>query len=153
MGLTCLAVDTPIGCLYLFSNGTALCGVSTVLEEGEGLSCGADPLLEKARRQLHEYFSQRRITFCCPLAIEGTSFQRRIWDLLLEIPYGQTRTYGQIAQGISHPRAVGQALKQNPLPIFIPCHRVVGKKGLVGFGMGLVVKRFLLDLEGKNPPL
>lgn len=148
MDLVCAGMDTPIGRLYLFSNGVALYRVST---EPPCLgSLSLDGVLERACKEMEEYFSRQRKTFTCPLYLEGTPFQKKVWGLLQEIPYGQKRTYGELAQGFSHPRPVGQALNKNPLPIFIPCHRVVGKKGLVGFGMGLFVKQFLLDLEGQN---
>ncbi len=101
--------------------------------------------------QIQEYFAGRRRHFSIPLALEGTPFQVRVWKALTEIPYGQTRTYGDIARLIGAPaavRAVGLANGQNPLPIVVPCHRVIGKDGsLTGYGGGLNIKRALLDLE------
>jgi methylated-DNA-[protein]-cysteine S-methyltransferase len=110
-----------------------------------------DDVLVDACRQLDEYFEGRRRTFALPLAPEGTAFQRLVWRALTEIAYGQTLSYGQLAQRIGRPaavRAVGAANGQNPIPIVIPCHRVIGADGrLVGFGGGLDVKRYLLGLE------
>jgi methylated-DNA-[protein]-cysteine S-methyltransferase len=109
------------------------------------------PVLAEARRQLGEYFDGRRTTFDVKLAVQGTPFQRAVWDALRRIPYGATRTYGQIAVEIDAPgaaRAVGAANHDNPLAIIVPCHRVVGANGsLVGFAGGLEQKRTLLDLE------
>lgn len=139
-------MDTPIGQLYLLSNGTALCGLSLSAYK-RGVLERKDDLLAKAIEEVEEYFTRRRRYFTCPLYVEGTLFQRETWGLLQNIPYGERRTYGDLAKGFSHPRAIGFALKKNPIPLFIPCHRVVGKRGLVGFGMGLEVKRFLLELE------
>lgn len=109
------------------------------------------PLLRAARTQLLEYLSGARRSFDLPLDPAGTDFQRSIWEALRAIPYGQTRTYGQIAAAVGRPRAVravGQANHVNPLPIFIPCHRVVGKNGaLTGYAGGLDLKGALLALE------
>jgi len=107
---------------------------------------------EDLRDQLAEYFTGRRELFDLPIDLRGTSFQVRVWQQLLQIPYGKLRTYGQVAQALRQPkatRAVGQAAGQNPLPILVPCHRVVGKGGsLVGFTGGLTTKARLLRLEG-----
>ena len=117
-----------------------------------GLSQDCSTALEReARRQLEEYFAGRRQTFDLPLRPQGTDFQRRVWKELLQIPYGQTATYGQIAKRIGNPNAahaVGQACNANSIPIFIPCHRVVGSNSrLTGFALGLDVKTALLELE------
>ena len=109
------------------------------------------PVLAAARTQLVEYFAGTRTTFDLPLAPTGTDFQQRVWAALRQIPYGATRSYGQIAIAIDAPgaaRAVGSANHDNPLAIVVPCHRVVGANGsLVGFAGGLAQKRVLLDLE------
>lgn len=109
------------------------------------------PPLLRARDELLEYFSGRRHTFDLPLAPAGTDFLRSVWAVLAKIPYGETRTYGQVAAAVGRPRAlraVGQANHVNPLPIFLPCHRVVGKDGaLTGYAGGLELKRALLALE------
>ena len=107
---------------------------------------------EDLRRQLAEYFTAGRTDFDLPLDPRGTPFQMRVWRHLRTIPYGKTRTYGQIARQLRKPnatRAVGQAAGRNPLPILIPCHRLVGKGGsLVGFAAGITTKARLLRLEG-----
>ena len=109
------------------------------------------PLLRAAREALLSYFAGERRDFDLPLAPAGTDFQRAVWEALRAIPYGGTRTYGEIAAAVSRPkavRAVGQANHVNPLPIFIPCHRVVGKGGaLTGYAGGLDLKRALRALE------
>jgi O-6-methylguanine DNA methyltransferase len=118
----------------------------------DGQRSPGDPLLAGAIAQLHEYFAGARETFSVPLRPAGTPFQLSVWRALEEIPYGYTRTYRDIACAIGRPtatRAVGAANGQNPLPIFIPCHRVIGSNGsLTGFGGGLDVKLALLRLEG-----
>ena len=110
------------------------------------------PLLREAFRQLGEYLAGTRREFDLPLAPQGTPFQRRVWDALQGIPYGQTRTYRQIAEAADCPkgyRAVGMANNRNPIAILIPCHRVIGADGsLVGYGSGLPTKEKLLRLEG-----
>jgi O-6-methylguanine DNA methyltransferase len=105
--------------------------------------------------QLHEYFSGSRRVFDLPLDVRGTTFQRAVWSQVVRIPYGATATYGDIAQLVGKPRAsqaVGGAVGANPLPIVIPCHRVIGADGaLTGFGAGLEAKEALLRLEGAYP--
>lgn len=113
------------------------------------------PLLRRAERELQEYFAGQRRQFDLPLAPQGTPFQQSVWQALRQIPYGQTASYKQIAQAIGHPtacRAVGGANNKNPLPIFIPCHRVIGAGGsLTGYAGGLDLKQGLLALEAKYP--
>lgn len=108
-------------------------------------------LLEKAGSELIEYFQGKRKIFDLPLEPEGTEFQKKVWKALCTIPYGQTRSYGEIAAQIGNPkacRAVGGANNKNPVMIFIPCHRVIGADGsLVGFGGGLDAKKYMLNLE------
>ncbi|NLL75964.1 MAG: methylated-DNA--[protein]-cysteine S-methyltransferase [Clostridiales bacterium] len=108
-------------------------------------------LLKEAGRQLTEYLNRQRKKFDLPLRVEGTEFQQKVWNTLQEIPYGATCTYGELAQKIGQPkaaRAVGGANNKNPIMIFIPCHRVIGADGsLVGFGGGLDMKEYLLNLE------
>lgn len=115
----------------------------------------SDVGLVDALRQLEAYFAGKLTEFDIALDPAGTAFQKKVWKALQSIPYGQTRTYGQIAQSIHHPkafRAVGAANNRNPIPIVVPCHRVIGKSGgLVGFGGGLDTKRALLQLEGAGP--
>ncbi|MFV0313911.1 MAG: methylated-DNA--[protein]-cysteine S-methyltransferase [Anaerotignum sp.] len=112
------------------------------------------PLLEKAEKQLEEYFRKERTVFDLPLNPKGTAFQMRVWEALGRIPYGATASYGQIAKQIGNPkgaRAVGMANNRNPISIIIPCHRVIGGDGkLVGYGGGIENKIFLLELEEKK---
>ncbi len=109
-------------------------------------------LLKEAAAQLNEYFNGVRKSFKLPLSPAGTSFQMAVWNALLEIPYGETRSYGNIAMAVGKPkasRAVGMACNRNKIAILIPCHRVIGADGkLVGFGGGIGVKQKLLDIEG-----
>lgn len=112
------------------------------------------PLIKKAAKQLTEYFNGQRKEFDLPLAFNGTPFQESVWQALQDIPYGKTRSYKEIAVQIGNPkaaRAVGMANNRNPISIVIPCHRVVGHKGdLVGYGGGINIKKYLLDLEKSN---
>jgi methylated-DNA-[protein]-cysteine S-methyltransferase len=118
---------------------------------------GSSGVLHKCARQLTEYFSRRRTEFQLPLAPHGTDFQLRVWKALEQIPYGETRSYSEIARIIGAPdavRAVGAANGRNPLPIVVPCHRVIGANGsLTGFGGGLPLKKLLLELESRNASL
>lgn len=111
------------------------------------------PLHREVQRQLAEYFAGLRKNFDLPLVLSGTDFQKRCWQALREIPYGETRSYGDIARAVGSPkafRAVGMANHRNPIAIIVPCHRVIGSGGsLTGFGGGLDVKAFLLGLESK----
>lgn len=115
---------------------------------------GPTALLEEAARQLREYFAGQRREFDLPLRLRGTAFQMQVWQVLQAIPYGEVRTYGEIARAIGKPkacRAVGMANHNNPISIIVPCHRVVGAGGsLTGYGGGLENKRFLLELEKRN---
>ena len=145
--------EYPIGTLGLMDDGH---GLSRVFLRREGVDDGSPegetPLTAQAAAELEEYFAHRRNTFTVPLSPHGTEFQLAVWRALRDIPYGQTRTYGEIAAAVGRPRAaraVGMANHDNPLIIFTPCHRVVGKNGdLTGFACGLEVKRRLLELEG-----
>jgi methylated-DNA-[protein]-cysteine S-methyltransferase len=115
------------------------------------------PLLKKANLELEEYFNGSRKLFDLPLAPEGTEFQKKVWSALRKIPYGETRSYKEIAMAVGNPkafRAVGMANNRNPIPIFIPCHRVIGSNGdLVGYGGGLNLKEKLLKIEKTNAAL
>ena len=143
--------DTPIGRLRLVSNGNALTRVEFEGRHGHDGVETADPVLEAAVRQLEEYFAGRRQRFELPLAAEGTPFQQEVWRALTGIPFGELRSYRDIADHIGNRkavRAVGAANGRNPLPIVVPCHRVVGSDGrLTGFAGGLAVKERLLALE------
>jgi len=142
-------IDSPVGRLGLAATDEAL----TLIEFGrqDEPRPPEDPILRETQRQLAEYFAGERTTFDLPLAPQGTPFQRQVWAALQEIPYGETWTYGRLARHIGLPtafRAVGAANGQNPIPIVIPCHRVVGTNGkLTGYGGGLPRKRLLLELE------
>ena len=142
---------SPIGPLRLVSNGDALTelwlpGSFPTERNGE-----TDRVLRDAGEQLSAYFEGRLRVFDLPLAPRGTSFQLRVWNALLRIPYGRTMSYAEIAAFIDAPgkaRAVGAANGNNPIAIIIPCHRVIGSHGeLVGYGGGLDTKRYLLELE------
>jgi len=140
---------SPIGPLYLESNGTALIRAAFSGEPGND----SDPVLQEACRQLEQYFQGVRQQFDLPLDPAGTAFQKSVWAALRGIPYGQTITYGQLAALVGNPkasRAVGGANNRNPIPVIIPCHRVIGADGtLTGYAGGLDKKRFLLELERK----
>ncbi len=160
-------IDSVIGELLLVGDGRALVGVEFDLGEGAGSlqrssnSAGirpdwvADPAaLADAAEQLQAYLAGERTVFDLPVAVGGSEFQRRVWELLAEIPYGHTTSYGRIAARLGRPsasRAVGLANGRNPLPIVLPCHRVIGASGaLTGYGGGLDRKRWLLDLERRH---
>lgn len=115
---------------------------------------GVSPLLDKAVRQLEAYLAGSLRVFDLPLTLEGTSFQKSVWQALCTIPYGETRSYGDIAAQIGNPkasRAVGGANNKNSIAVVIPCHRVIGATGnLVGYAGGLNIKQYLLDLESRH---
>jgi methylated-DNA-[protein]-cysteine S-methyltransferase len=147
--------------LRLFAGEHGLAAIVWDVERPDRVSSDATredsghPVLVETRRQLEEYFARTRTTFDLPLEFHGTEFQQRVWAELLEIPYGQTRSYGQIAErlgNVNRTRAVGAANGRNPIPIVAPCHRVIGASGdLTGFGGGLERKAYLLDLERGAP--
>lgn len=158
-------LESPIGTLRLLSNGSQLLriefekhyGGDTVDVTGDNTrdkTCveRSDPALAACARQLGEYFTRRRRQFDLPLAAAGTAFQQSVWQALAAIPYGELRSYRDIARVIGKPaavRAVGAANGRNPLPIVVPCHRVIGSNGsLTGFAGGLEIKTYLLELEG-----
>jgi methylated-DNA-[protein]-cysteine S-methyltransferase len=158
MSTTYLFLDSPVGPLRLVSDGDHLTGVffseHRHAPERSGTQVDlqeAPEVLRRAVQQLGEYFEGRRTDFDLPLGASGTPFQQRVWDLLRQIPYGRTRSYGQLAAELGQPgasRAVGLANGRNPLSIVVPCHRVVGADGsLTGYGGGAERKRHLLDLE------
>jgi methylated-DNA-[protein]-cysteine S-methyltransferase len=129
-------------------------GVRRVEFGTRGVDNHSPPLMREALRQFRLYFAGELRSFDLPLELVGTDFQKRVWNELRNIPYGETRSYGQLAERIGAPRAVravGAANGRNPIPIIVPCHRVIGSSGkLVGFGGGLEWKRMLLDLEAAN---
>jgi len=148
-------IKTPIGFLSLasciFEEREYLC---TLAFSDEAKRSEADPFLQSVEAQLKEYFGGTRKVFDVPLLACGTDFQLSVWSSLAQIPYGATRSYGDIAQSIGRPkaaRAVGMACHVNPICIIIPCHRIIGANGsLTGFGGGLPLKSRLLAFEGVN---
>ena len=146
-----MRMDTPVGEIWLSEEDGA---VTALKLPGEGAPEGEmrpTPLLLEATRQLTDYFEGRRAAFDLPLAPSGTAFQREVWAALQKIPVGETVSYGAVARTVGRPnasRAVGAANHANPLPIIIPCHRVIGANGaMVGYGGGLMLKETLLNLE------
>ena len=147
-------VESPVGDLTVAGTDDGLAGVwFSDHRGGVGLELGErdDASFAAVREQLAEYFARERTTFDLPLAPRGDAFSRRVWAALREIPYGRTRSYGDLARelgGVGHSQAVGVANGRNPLSVLVPCHRVVGADGaLVGYAGGLWRKRFLLALE------
>ena len=146
--------SSPIGTLRLVSNGSHLSRIELAGRhrlQGDDLETD-DAVLSRCSAQLEEYFDGARRAFDLPLAAVGTDFQRAVWRALGDIPYGTSRSYREIARTLGKPaavRAVGAANGANPLPIVVPCHRVVGSDGrLTGYAGGLDAKRLLLELEG-----
>ncbi len=145
-------LDTPIGTLRLLAENAQLVNIEFAGQYGaNGAVENNDTVLAACAAQLTDYFAGKRRHFDLPLAPQGSPFQLSVWAALANIPFGQVRSYRDIAQSIGNPaavRAVGAANGRNPLPIVVPCHRVIGSNGaLTGFAGGLEVKRFLLDLE------
>jgi methylated-DNA-[protein]-cysteine S-methyltransferase len=153
-------VDSPVGALKLVASDRGLAAILWPDDDplrvrlDEPTEAPEHPVLLETERQLAEYFAGARKAFSLPLDFAGTEFQRSVWAALLTIPYGETRSYGQIARQIGRPkavRAVGAANGRNPLSIVAPCHRVIGASGeLTGFAGGLATKRFLLALETRS---
>jgi len=142
-----LSMPSPVGQLTVEEEGEAI----VAIRWGGGVRSNGSPLLAEAARQLDAYFAGQLTDFDLPLAPAGSRFEQRVWAAMQTIPYGQTRCYGDLAQMIgSAPRAVGGACGKNPIPIVIPCHRVLAKTGLGGYSGegGLATKERLLKLEG-----
>ncbi|MDF3024345.1 MAG: hypothetical protein K0R10_1706 [Alphaproteobacteria bacterium] len=153
-------VKTPVGLLKLVASDK---GLAAILWENDdpkrvrldhGLEDKKHKVLLEAERQLLEYFAGTRDAFSLPLDFSGTPFQKKVWAALCRIPFGETRSYADIAKEVGSPkavRAVGSANGKNPISIVAPCHRVIGKNGkLTGFAGGLEVKEFLLGLESRH---
>ena len=148
---------SPVGELTLVADDRGLAAILWENDRPDRVRLGAlnekpdHPVLVETERQLGEYFAGTRRSFDVPLSFAGTDFQKRVWAALLAIPFGETRSYGEIADQLGAPgasRAVGAANGRNPISIIAPCHRVVGSNGkLTGFAGGLEAKAFLLDLE------
>ena len=139
--------------LQIVMSAGKLCKILFQVDESKAISNNATVV--EACKQLHEYLSGKRQAFTIPVNPQGTIFQKEVWQALQAIPYGETRTYIEIASLVGRPtayRAVGQANNRNPIPIVIPCHRVIGSDGsLTGYAGGLQFKKFLLELESDNP--
>lgn len=149
-------LETPIGPVSVGADPDAVCGVRLRPRGSRPASPPEGSLLAGAVAQLQAYFAGQRTGFALPLSIpddQGSGFERAVWRVLAGIPYGEMRTYGAVAEAVGDPaaaRAVGTACNRNPLPLLVPCHRVVGAGGkLVGFGGGLPRKRWLLEHEAR----
>lgn len=148
--MNAIVFHSPVGDIYLYEENHCLAAVSHTFLKTD--ACWLEtPLLREAARQLDEYFRGSRRQFTLPLQMHGTPFQCAVWQMLQQIPYGETRSYREVAVGIGNPkavRAVGMANHRNPFLIIVPCHRVIGSGGsLTGYAAGLDMKRFLLQLE------
>ncbi|AQS52587.1 Methylated-DNA--protein-cysteine methyltransferase, constitutive [Jeotgalibaca dankookensis] len=148
-----LIYQSPIGAYLIGADDTNILAIDRI-DETETIIQKETPLLRVAKQQLSEYFAGQRTVFDLPIKTAGTAFQQQVWQALKAIPYGETRSYKEIATAIDNPkavRAVGGANNKNPISIVIPCHRVIGSSGqLVGYGGGLDAKVFLLALESQN---
>ncbi len=152
--------DSPLGRMLVTASPAAITGVYFDRQKHfpdiarDWVRDGSSPLLTQARRELSEYFSGTRTAFDLPVEPGGTPFQRRVWQALRTIPFGETRTYRALAERLGAPeasRAVGAAVGRNPLSVVVPCHRVIGANGsLTGYAGGLDRKRALLKLEGET---
>jgi len=153
-----ITMDSPLGIITLTGNGEGITALGLPAERAarnvpeRGVESTRDLLLLRAKVELTEYFAGTRTAFTVPLDPEGTPFQKRVWDALCTIPFGETRSYRDIADFIGQPtatRAVGLANGRNPIGIIVPCHRVIGRDGsLTGYAGGLAAKSWLLDHEG-----
>ena len=148
-----IQMQSPMGTLVLSARDGVITEIYHIGGEAPNLPSisKAEPVLNLASQQLREYFAGDRTEFSFPMAQSGTAFQKSVWDALVKIPYGETRTYGQIAQSIGNPkasRAVGMACNRNPIMIAVPCHRVIGADGsLTGYAPGTQLKQIVIDLE------
>ncbi len=147
-------INTKIGKITIIEEDEKIIGIRINEELEKNFVLKETKLLKETANQLQEYFCGTRKKFDVPLNPKGTNFMKKVWTSLTKIPYGEVRTYKQIAENIDNPkasRAVGMANNKNPIPIIIPCHRVIGSNGsLVGYALGLDIKKFLLELENKN---
>lgn len=148
-----MTIESPLGPLRLFARGHELIGLHLPDQDVPDGSDRSTPVLVETAQQLAEYFAGTRTEFELPLAPRGSGFQERVWRQLLAIPFGMTRSYGEIARAIGRPsasRAVGTANGANPIAIIVPCHRVIGQNGsLTGYAGGLATKKWLLDHEAR----
>jgi len=141
---------TIIGKVSIVADRNSVHAVYLPSDNLPSVESGTTPVMEEAIGEVSEYLNGSRKVFTVPVTPEGTEFQRLVWEALTDIPYGSTATYGEIAEYIGHPRsarAVGMACGCNPIPIIIPCHRVVAANGIGGYSGGLTIKRKLLEIE------
>lgn len=150
---SCL-LETPIGNLRVSASEKGIVEIAFTDEEVTAFYTNDNKILAEASKQLQEYFAKERTTFDLPLDVQGTEFQEKVWEELKKIPYGEVRTYQDVATALGNPkatRAVGMANNRNPICIVVPCHRVVGKNNkLTGYAAGVEKKEFLLNLEGRK---
>lgn len=155
--MNCIEMKSPIGKLTLVEDGGALTGVYMETRVPPEAARQRSALLDRARAQLDAYFAGELEAFDLPLEPRGTAFQRSVWSALVDIPFGETSSYGMIAKRIGRPaavRAVGAANGSNPIAVIIPCHRVIGSNGsLTGYGGGIPRKKWLLNHETRQPSL
>lgn len=140
-------ISSSIGWLRITSDGKSITGVDSVKKKG---LAAPDTLTKRCAKELQDYLGGKITTFSVPVSAEGTAFQKSVWKAMSKIPYGRTKTYGEIAKAIGKPkavRAVGSACGKNPLLVLVPCHRVVGSSGLGGFSAGVEAKKLLLAQE------
>jgi len=157
MNLACKTIESPVGKLKLVASDKGLVAILWENDSprrvrlGEAVVDDRHPVLVETEKQLGEYFAGKRKTFSVALDMRGTRFQKNVWEALVAIPFGETRSYGQLALQLGNPRAsraVGAANGRNPVSIIVPCHRVIGSSGkLTGFAGGLDTKARLLELE------
>jgi len=139
--------ESPVGAYTIGYDGDAIVSVHF----GAAEKSAPSPVALEAERQLTQYFAGERKTFDLPIRMDGTEFQRKVWQALCDIPYGEVCTYGDIARAVGNPRAcraIGGANHKNPICIIVPCHRVVAANGIGGYGEGIEIKKYLLELEG-----
>jgi len=163
MSLVYKMMESPVGKLKLVASDRGLTAILWEKDDpsrvrlSEMIEDRQHPVLVETEQQLGEYFTGKRKTFTVPLDLRGTRFQQNVWEALCSIPFGETRSYGQLAEQLGNPRAtraVGAANGRNPISIIVPCHRVIGSSGkLTGFAGGLETKACLLKLEQKDATL
>lgn len=163
MSLFSKSIDSPVGRLKVVASHTGLVAVLWENDHpgrvrlGEVTESAEHPMLQRVQTEFAEYFAGGRRAFSIPLEMRGTAFQKQVWEALRKIPFGETRSYGQLAKELGDPhltRAVGAANGRNPISIVVPCHRVIGSSGkLTGFAGGLEAKAYLLQLESRDERL
>lgn len=145
-------IASPVGVIKISSDGEYITNIDFSAQKPDVTSDDL-PLLIQAEKELAEYFEGKRIDFTLPIKAKGTAFQKQVWNAISQIPYGKTISYKNIAESLGKPkacRAVGNACGANPVPVIIPCHRVLAVSGEGGYTGGMAIKRYLLELEKKN---